>query len=89
MNMLLAKDATYPACPPGPSACRGGRLPCPTPRACQYINARHEQAAEQRTDIGADTDEASMGEGGGAILWPLAVPALAFVVWLAATFWPW
>ena len=46
------------------------------------------EAAEPCTDIGADADEATMGEGGGVILWPLAVLAAALVVWLTATFWP-
>lgn len=66
----------------------------PTPRVprmpfgCDY-QSRYPQAAEPCTDIGADTEEATMGEGAGAILWPLAVPTLAFIEWLAATFWPW
>ena len=57
------------------------------PLGCD-AQGRFQEAAEAATDIGADTDEATMGEGGGVILWPLAVLALAFVVWLTATFWP-
>lgn len=57
------------------------------PFGCEY-QGRHLEAAEPCTDIGADTGEATMGEGAGVILWPLSMLALAFIVWLAATFWP-
>lgn len=32
---LQADGAYYPACKSPTSACRGGRLPCPTPDACR------------------------------------------------------
>ena len=75
--------------PPRSPAPRVPRMPF----GCEH-QGRHLEAAEPCTDIGADAEEATMGEeaplaeGSGVILWPLAMLGLAFIAWLAATFWP-
>lgn len=40
------------------------------PKGCDQ-QGRYPEAAECCTDVGADDDEASIGEGAGAIVWPL------------------
>lgn len=64
--------------------CRQGRTACPTPAACSYIEQRQEQAADAAGALGPDDEPATMGDGAGVILWPLAVLAVLTATMLVA-----